>query len=260
MTDPEDILKLLISAEYEASNLMLEAHAIVAEAKTGKRDVVTEYDRKVQELLASLITAEIPDAAFYCEENSVHDNLFAEHVFIIDPIDGTMNFVHGYNYSCISVAYASKGVITAAAVYNPYTDEMFTALKDGGAFLNSRPIRVDSNELGQCVCCFGTSPYRPELSEKTFQMIRTLYNASLDIRRSGSAELDLCSVAAGRMGLYFEESIELWDYAAGGLIVTEAGGLISTTDGNPLQLRGGTTSVLAGGPNAYKDFLELNRH
>ena len=105
-----DILSLLCAAEREAGALILQAHDILAERKTDRRDVVTEYDRKVQELLIARLSEAVPGARFFCEENDRHDDLHAEHVFIIDPIDGTTNFVHGLHHSCISAAY----IITAA--------------------------------------------------------------------------------------------------------------------------------------------------
>ena len=128
MTDNE-ILSLLCEAEREGAALMLEAHDILAERKTDRRDVVTEYDRRVQELLIRRLSEAVPGARFFCEENDRHDDLGAEHVFIIDPIDGTMNFVHGLHHSCISAAYMYRGELRAAAIRNPYVNELFTAVR-----------------------------------------------------------------------------------------------------------------------------------
>ena len=126
------VLDLIISAEREAAGLILEAHEILAEAKTDHRNVVTEYDRRVQELLITRLREALPDARFFCEEMNEQDHLDAGQLFIIDPIDGTMNFVHGFHHSCISVAYAERGVVRAGAIYNPYVDEMFTAVAGQG--------------------------------------------------------------------------------------------------------------------------------
>ncbi len=115
---PRDILAAIQAAEREAAALMLQAHDILAECKTGHRDVVTDYDRRVQALLMERLGEAVPGARFFCEENDRHDDLMAEHLFIIDPIDGTMNFVHHLNHSCISVAYTHFGVPEAGAVYN----------------------------------------------------------------------------------------------------------------------------------------------
>ena len=254
-----EIKELIASAEYEAGELMRQAHAIIAESKSGARDVVTEYDRRVQQLLEQRFRAALPKARFFCEEMDEQDDLYAQQLFIIDPIDGTMNFVHGLNHSCVSVAYAESGTILVAAVYNPYVDELFTAIKGQGAFLNGKPIHVCEAPLRECMACFGTAPYYPEFTERSFRMTRALYEHSLDIRRQGAAELDLCSVAAGRAGLYVEMRIALWDHAAGALIVEEAGGVCLTEDGRPLPYAPEKTSVLAGGPQAVKDYFELVR-
>ena len=255
MTDRE-ILELIESIEREAAQLMLHAHGIMSENKTGSRDVVTEYDRRIQQLIMHRITDLFPDAAFFCEEMAVRQDVAAQHLFIIDPIDGTMNFVRGFNHSCISVAYASCGTVRAAAVYNPYVDEMFTAVRGEGAYLNGAPIHVDDGELANSVVCFGTSPYA-QLADRTFAMARIAYDAGLDIRRQGSAELDLCSAAAGRAGVYFELSLSMWDFAAGMLIVEEAGGVCLTVEGAALKLDGNKSSVIAGGKKAVSEFMAL---
>ena len=136
-------------------------------------------------------------------------------------------------------------------------DEMFSAVKGQGARLNGKPISVSGGSLAESVVCYGTAPYKPELSDRTFSLARKVFDASLDLRRQGSAELDLCSVAAGRAGLYFELSVSLWDYAAGMLLVTEAGGLCRTIDGGELPFDGSKTSIIAGTKQTIEDFLSL---
>lgn len=253
----QDILSAIVAAEKEAAALILHAHGILAECKTGRRDVVTEYDRRVQELLTERLSAAVPGAKFFCEENDRHDDLNAEHLFIIDPIDGTMNFVHGLNHSCISIAFASRGERLCAAICNPYVDELFTAVKGGGAFLNGRPIHVEEAPLQETLVVCGTTPYDESAVSDTFRLMETAYRAGLDIRRQGSAALDLCSVAAGRAGIYFEMALSLWDYAAGALLVEEAGGLCTRLDGSALPYDASRPSVFAGGPAAYADFQRL---
>lgn len=252
-----EILKTMIDAEKEAAQLMLSANLVLAEKKSSRRDVVTEYDKKVQALLMERLSAALPEARFFCEENMQRDDLNGEHLFIIDPIDGTMNFVHGFNHSCISIAYRHSGVLTAAAVYNPYVDEMFTAVKGEGAYLNGKPIHVQDDSLSESVVCCGTSPYDSSMTDGSFALMKKAFLAGLDIRRQGSAELDLCSVAAGRAGLYFELSVSLWDYAAGMLLVSEAGGQCLNIDGTEMPFDGSKPGILAGGAQAIQDFLKL---
>lgn len=253
----DKLIESIVSAECGAAEIMLHAHDIITEDKSGRRDVVTEYDRRVQDYLMQLLREAVPEAKFFCEEQREHDDLHARHLFIIDPIDGTMNFVHGFNHSCISVACMSAGELRAAAVYNPYVDEMFTAVKGEGAYLNGRRLHVSEAPLSESVVCLGTSPYCAELRDDTFRLARLAFDAGLDIRRQGSAELDLCSVAAGRAGLYFELQVSLWDYAAGALIVREAGGLCQNIRGAELPFDGSKPTILAGGAEAVREFLRL---
>lgn len=255
----DTILAQIEAAERQAAELMLHARGILAETKSGKRDVVTEYDRRVQALLMELLGKAVPGAHFYCEEMAERDRLDAEQLFIIDPIDGTMNFVHGFHHSCISVAYAERGTVKAGAIYNPYVDEMFTAVLGQGARLNGKPIRVTDAPLSESVVCYGTAPYDAQLADQTFATARKLFDTSLDLRREGSAALDLCTVASGRAGLYFEMRVSLWDYAAGALIVREAGGLCSAEDGSAFPTDGSRTSIVAAAPKAMEDYLRLTR-
>ena len=255
-TDNE-ILDIICKAQREAAELMLQARHVLAERKSSGRDVVTEYDRRVQELLVSRFSSAVEGARFFCEENDKQDDLSAQHLFIIDPIDGTMNFVQQLNHSCISVAYMSYGKLHAAAVYNPYVDEMFTAVLGQGAKLNGRTIQASTAPLSGSVVCCGTAPYNTELADRGFSLMKETFLKSLDIRRQGSAALDLCSAASGRAGLYFELSTSLWDYAAGLLIVQEAGGLCLDCDGNAMPLDGSKSSVCAGSPEAVREFLEI---
>ena len=257
-TDNE-ILELICSAEREAAELILQAKHVISESKSSGRDIVTQYDRKVQELLVERFSSAVEGARFFCEENDEQDELNAEHVFIIDPIDGTMNFVRQFNHRCISVAYMSRGQLRAAAVYNPYVDEMFSAVLGQGAKLNGRPIHAAESDLSGSVVCCGTSPYFPQLADRGFALMKEVFLNSLDLRRQGSAALDLCSAASGRAGLYFELNTSLWDYAAGLLIVQEAGGICLTCDGEAMPLDGSKSSVAAGSKKAVEDFLTISK-
>ena len=257
MTDTSEILEFISVCERRAGELILRARNIIAENKTGSRNVVTEYDIKVQTMLREAIKNQIPDAGFFCEETADTDTLAKGRCFIIDPIDGTMNFVKGFNHSCISIAYILDGEVLAAAVYNPFSDELFTAEKGRGAYLNGKRIHCGEAPLSDSIVCVGTSPYRPELSDRTFSTVQLLFESSLDVRRQGSAELDLCYVAAGRAGLYWELDVSLWDYAAGYLIVNEAGGVCLDGNGNPLPFTESKTSITAGTPKAFEDYIKL---
>ena len=169
----------------------------------------------------------MPDAHFIGEEGSSQMFSPVGAFFIVDPIDGTTNFIRDYHVSCISVGLVVDGAAELGVVYNPYLDEMFTAQRGCGAFCNGNRLHISSEPLENAIVIFGTSPYREDLSEKSFKLAYAYFKRAVDVRRSGSAALDLCAVAAGRADLFFELSLSPWDYAAGALIVKEAGGLVS---------------------------------
>ena len=154
----------------------------------------------------------------------------------MDPIDGTTNFVRGLRQSAISVALARDGQVEYAVVFDPYKNEMFSARRGGGAFLNGAPIRVSDKPLAEGIFGMGTAIYRREYLEPTMRVTEQLFRRACDFRRLGAAALDLCDVACGRVELFFEYSLCPWDFAAGSLIITEAGGHISTLQGGPLAL------------------------
>ena len=206
------------------------------ESKEGRANFVTEYDKKVQEKLQSGLLDIVPDANFIGEEGSAAKFSASGKFFIVDPIDGTTNFIKDFRSSCISVALVADGVTELGVIYNPYLDEMFCARRGHGAFCNGMSIHVSSEPLENGIVIFGTSPYNEELSERSFKLAYEYFRHAIDVRRTGSAALDLCSIASGRAELFFELSLSPWDYAAGMLIVEEAGGIVTDADGNALSL------------------------
>ena len=227
---------------------------IAASEKSGVRDLVTAYDLQVQAYAVGELRAAFPGAGFIGEEGDTPKEAGAGLTFIIDPIDGTANFVHHFHQSTTSIGCFLDGAPYAGAVYNPFTDELFTALRGQGAQCNGRPIRVCACPMKEAMLLFGTSPYAPEYAEATFSRARALYERSLDARRGGCASMDLCNVAAGRAGLYFEYSTCLWDYAAGALIVKEAGGICRTLEGGPLPRTAyEKTSIVAAAPGILEE-------
>ena len=204
------------------------------DAKSGRADLVTQYDKQVQERLRTGLLEIMPDAHFVGEEGSTQQFAPTGTFFIVDPIDGTTNFIKDYHFSCISVALVVDNAAELGVIYNPYADEMFCAQRGEGAFCNGKRLHVSNEPLENGIVVFGTAPYHEELNEKTFQLAYAYFKKALDVRRSGSAALDLCTIAAGRAELFFELVLSPWDYAAGALIVKEAGGLVSDYDGRPL--------------------------
>lgn len=233
----EILLQKITEIVHECGKILLEADDIQRRIhqKEGKGNFVTDYDSRVQEILEKRLLELIPEAAFLGEEDQMdHSDISRGYAFIVDPIDGTANFTRGYNASCISVALALDGFPILGVVYNPYQQETFHAIKGKGAYLNGKPIHTSGRTLSEGLILFGTAPYHAELTRKSFEIAYRYMSQAQDLRRSGSAALDLCMVASGRAEFYFELELCPWDYAAGALIVEEAGGLTGDLQGNYL--------------------------
>lgn len=233
-------------AVYECGQIVMDADCdrVQVDAKEGRANFVTDYDRRVQEELRARLCAIAPEAVFVGEEEDCHASVMEGTAFIVDPIDGTTNFIRDYKCSCISVAMTCDGKTEAGIVYNPYLDELFTAEKGMGAYRNGEPIHVSGEPLERGIVLFGTAPYYEALSRRSFQMAYEYFGKALDVRRSGSAAIDLCNIACGRAEVFFELMLSPWDFAAGALLVEEAGGRVTTVDGEPLSL-GEPCSVMA---------------
>ncbi|MBQ1678956.1 MAG: inositol monophosphatase [Oscillospiraceae bacterium] len=227
--------------------------------KTGPRDLVTKYDLMVQEFLRRELRALLPEAGFLGEEGGASEDLSArEWVFIVDPIDGTTNFIQGYHNSCVSIGLARNGRIEYGVVFNPYDGELYAARRGRGATLNGAPIRCQDHALDHSLLIFGSALYYRELVPLTLELFNAAFPLVQDIRRFGSAALDLCYLAAGKAGVFFEARLCPWDYAAGSLIAEEAGCAVTQLDGAPLDFSS-KCSVLAGSPAAYRELLECFR-
>lgn len=241
-----EVVNEICSLVRECGEVVLNAdrEKMAIDIKSGVADLVTEYDKGIQEKLQVGLKKILPEAKFIGEEGSSDELSDEGYAFIVDPIDGTTNFVKDYHYSAISVALLEGKGVVAGVVYNPYLDEVFYAIKGQGAFCNGKRISVSSQPLDKALVLFGSSPYDKSLFPKTIEVLSEYFYKALDIRRSGSAALDLCCVASGRADLFFELQVSPWDFAAGKLLIEEAGGVVTTLDGEPLSFDG-KTSVLA---------------
>ena len=236
------MLDRLIAVVRRAGDMIRDAHDIEKDTheKNGAADLVTKYDVAVQAFLQRELLALVPEADFLGEEGE-HETLDKPWVFVVDPIDGTTNFVRHMHHSNIAVALVHEGCVAYGVVYNPFTEEMFAARRGGGAFLNGRPIHVSDRDMSHAITLCGSTIYDRRFTDRSFSLMRRLYDLGLDFRRFGSAELDVCYVACGRAEGFFECRLSPWDYAAGSLILTEAGGKITRLDGSPIDpYRGGS--------------------
>lgn len=208
----------------EAGKIILSHQNAAVHQKEGHFNFVTDADVAVQSFLKESLLALLSEARFFAEEQE-NSPLTDAPTFVVDPIDGTLNFMRRRNCSAISIALLKDKIPILGVVYNPFTEEMFTAEKEKGACLNGKKIAVSAYPFENAMVAFGTSPYDAELSRRTMSIAASFLRDAGDLRRSGSAALDLCDVACGRADIFFEMRLRPWDVAAGALIVQEAGGV-----------------------------------
>ncbi len=222
----------------------------------GDIDFATEADFAVQRQVQERLLALYPDIQFMGEEKDNSGIDFAGAVWILDPVDGTTNLVHRFDHSAVSLALAVDSRLELGIVYNPYRDELFHAVRGGGAYLNGNPIHVGSAaQMREALISVGTAPYYHELVDRNFERIKSIFLDCQDIRRLGSAALDLSYVACGRIDAYFEPNLKPWDYGAGALLVKEAGGCVTDFEGREPALNR-PCCVVAGTPGIHRALLE----
>ncbi len=251
-----DILQLAKKAALAAGKLILSLRGKTQiQYKGSSFNLVTEADKESEKAIVSLIRSSMPDSIIMSEETLWQQNVMAERLWVIDPLDGTNNFAHSIPHYCVSIAYAEKGKIKVAVIYDPNRDEMFTAESGRGAFCNGEKITVSqSKSLKESVIATGFYYERGEMMQNTlFSIFRLLSENIQGIRRMGSAALDLSWVASGRYDGYFEYMLSPWDFAAGMLLVKEAGGVFGDRDGVDLGLR--SQGVICSNNALYNAFL-----
>ncbi|MES2103688.1 MAG: inositol monophosphatase family protein [Pseudomonadota bacterium] len=219
-------------------------------------DFVTEVDQAAEAAIIEVLTTAYPDHAILAEESGASANLHDdnENVWIIDPLDGTTNFIHGFPQYCVSIALQQRGIITQSVVYDPTRNEMFTASKGAGAFLNDKRIRVTKiDRIADAL--IGTGFPSRDLSglDEYMAMFKIMTSKCQGLRRPGAAALDLAYVAMGRLDGFFEKGLAPWDIAAGSLLITEAGGIVGNFSGDSDYLYKG--DVLAGTPKVFAQMV-----
>jgi myo-inositol-1(or 4)-monophosphatase len=232
-------------------------------ARKQRNDFVTEVDHASEQAIIETLLTAYPDHAILAEESGhnagkgvakgFHE---ADHLWVIDPLDGTTNFIHGFPQYAISIALMQRGVVTQAVVYDPNRDELFTASKGSGAFLNDRRIRVSKRtRLDEALVGTGF-PYRQlDHIDEYLHMFKMVTERAAAVRRPGAAALDLAYVACGRYDAFFEFGLAPWDVAAGSLLITEAGGLVGNFAGDSDYIF--TEQVVAAAPKVFAAMLNL---
>jgi myo-inositol-1(or 4)-monophosphatase len=225
----------------------------------GQSDFVTEVDRAAEQAIIEVLSQAYPDHGFLAEESGARRPPGAsDYTWIIDPLDGTTNFIHGFPQYAVSIACQHGGQITQGVIYDPSRNDLFTATRGRGAFLNDRRLRV-SKRTQMKDCLIGTGfPFRNlDRIDQYLQLFKRVTACTAGIRRPGAAALDLAYVAAGRLDGFWEYGLSPWDMAAGSLLVIEAGGLISDDEGKADYMSSG--NVVCGAPKVFSQLLRLVR-
>ena len=259
-TNLHPMLNVAIKAARAAGAIINRAALDVESVRISQKqinDFVTEVDHASEKVIIETLLTAYPGHGILAEESgSQHGAKDSEFVWIIDPLDGTTNFIHGFPVYCVSIALAVRGKIEQAVIYDPSRNDLFTSTKGRGAYLNERRIRVSKRtQLKDCLISTGF-PFRPGDNFKSYlNMMADVMQRTAGLRRPGAAALDLAYVAAGFTDGFFETGLSIWDVAAGSLLVTEAGGLIGNFTGESDFLE--QKECLAGTPRIYGQLVQI---
>jgi myo-inositol-1(or 4)-monophosphatase len=254
------MINVAVKAARTAGNLINRAALDVESVRVSQKqvnDFVTEVDQAAEQAIIETLLAAYPGHGIWAEESGrTHGAQDSDYVWIIDPLDGTTNFIHGLPVYCVSIALAVKGKVEQAVIYDPTRNDLFTATRGRGAFLNDRRIRVSKRvRLQECLISTGF-PFRQGDDFNTYlRMMGDVMQRTAGLRRPGAAALDLAYVAAGFTDGFFETGLQPWDVAAGSLLVTEAGGLVGNFTGEADFLE--QKECVAGAPRIYGQLVGL---
>lgn len=266
-SDSDQLLETALAAARTGGDILMRFFRDGVEirdksASSGKTyDLVSDADIESERAIEKMLREKYPEHELLGEENLSAGSADADHLWVIDPLDGTNNFAHGLPHFAVSIAYYRRGQPLVGVVFNPARDECFTAIRGRGAFRDGRQVQVsDADSLQQTLVGCGFYYDRGAMMRSTLAAIEELFEQNIHgIRRFGTAALDLCQVGCGQFGGYFEYKLSPWDFAAGRLFVEEAGGVVSDARGGTLPLA--TTSVLASNTKLHAALLEITeRH
>ena len=223
--------------------------------RKGRINLVTTVDHEAEHAVVTTLRRLFPDVPVLAEERGLVGSGRADRRFVVDPLDGTTNFTHGFPVFCVSVAYELEGEVVAGAVLDPVRDELFTAEAGSGATADGAALRVSPTSVLEEALLATGFPYEREPMDRALELFCGVMRRARAVRRAGSAALDLCSVAAGRFDGFWEETLRAWDTAAGELMVREAGGRITDFDGD--RFRNGGPNIVATNGRLHGPLLEL---
>ena len=262
----EPMLNMAIKAAHAAGDIIARSADRIDQLQIenkDKNDFVTEIDRAAEDTIIEILKKAYPTHAFLGEETGSHaatktsNEKDDKYEWIIDPLDGTTNFLYGIPHFAVSIALKKNGKLDQAVIYDPMKDDLFYASRGGGAFLNNRRMRVSKRlSLSNALLTTGV-PYRPDqagIIDTYFKTMKVMMVDTAGIRRPGSASLDLAYVAAGRYDGFWEFGLNEWDIAAGVLLVQEAGGLVGDLQGGSGHMKSG--DIVAASPKVFKDMIK----
>jgi myo-inositol-1(or 4)-monophosphatase len=260
VTETEQIRTTAVRAAREAGrHLMIridEGRAPRADEK-GLLDYVTEADRESEAIIHDIIGSTFPTHSILAEEGGLFGE-GRENLWVVDPLDGTVNYMSSFPFFSVSIGFVHNGVVEVGVVYDPVRDELFSAVRGGGALVNGRAIRVnDVSDLRASIVITGFNHRAEDRVDPFIVSLRGICAVSAGVRRVGSAALDLCWTAAGKADGFWEPGLSLWDIAAGTLILTEAGGIVTDFSGTADYLTNG--DVLGAPPRAHRVLLDIIR-
>ena len=228
-----EVLEQVISLAETAGRMMLSERPVISRYKGSKENYATEMDEKIQEFLERELLSLLPGSSFMGEEN--HEYSRGDLLWIVDPIDGTVNYARGLSMSVVSIALVKDSVPVLGVVHNPYLKQTFHAERGKGAYLNGESIHVTDIGWDTALVSTAWCAYEKDLAHSSFRISERLHSECSDIRRFGTAAYEMCLLAKGSVDVYFEMLLRPWDYAAASLIVEEAGGVTTSLDG-PLDM------------------------
>lgn len=253
------MLEFVIEIVRQAGHLIRENYELVHQVnrKTSEIDLVTEVDLAAERLLVGAIRERFPNHAIMAEEGHGVQQT-SEYLWVVDPLDGTVNYAHGFPIFAVSIAVQKQGETILGVVYDPLRDELFAAEKGAGALCNGRPMKVSTTDRLQDALLATGFPYdRATRSDNNVAEFSRLVTRVQGVRRAGAAALDMAYLAAGRLDGYWEQHLLPWDWAAGALLVSEAGGLITDFTGGPWSLD--TVKIVATNGRIHEELLDALR-
>ncbi len=254
--DIASLLEQIKAIVQKAGVIILQAQNLRLTLKAGSQTYITQYDWEIESFLITELQQLLPQSAFLAKESNPLLATKSDWVFIVNPLDSTANFINRVNFSAISVALAYQKKVVLAVIYNPFNGELFSALYNQGAYLNDQPIKVSNRPFSEAMIGFGTTPYNTFFHPNTLSMLAKCLGTVREIRRMGSASLDLAYLACGRFDGFFEFQLQAWDFAAGALIIQEAKGLISSMTGSQPDCFQ-ASSIIAGNSTVYFNLINL---